>query len=90
MSQYIWKTEKYEFKTGWDRPLEYYFLVVEHINQKKKKKTPLFSNLEFPTGPGMTLEEIEETCLRYVSALPSEIKIALQNDKIKQDLEIFF
>jgi hypothetical protein len=89
MSQYIWKTEKYEFKTGWDGPLEYYFLVVEHINQKKKKKTSLFSNLEFPTGPGMTLEEIEKTCQRYVSALPADIKTALQNDKIKQDLGLF-
>ena len=89
MSQYIWKTENYEFKTGWDRPLEYYFLVINHIDQKKKKVTPIFSNLAFPTGPGMTLEEIEETCRRYVSALPSDVKIALQNDKIIQELELF-
>ena len=89
MSQYIWKTEKYEFKTGWDRPLEYYFLVIDHIDKNKKKVTPIFSNLAYPTGPGMTLEEIEDTCRRYVSALPSGIKTAFQNDKIKQDLELF-
>ncbi len=80
MSLYTWKTKKYEFKTGWDRPLQYYFLVIENLGAKKKYKLPVFSNLSFPTGPGMTLEEIELICLRYTSALPADVKLAMQTD----------
>jgi hypothetical protein len=54
--------------------------VIDNIGPKKKYKLPIFSNLNFPTGPGMTLDEIEVICQRYLSALPDEIKTAMQND----------
>lgn len=80
MSQYAWKTREYEFLTGWDRPLKYFFLVVDFLDEGKREDDPVFSNLALPTGPAMSIPEIKETCVRYGSALPLEIESKLLGD----------
>lgn len=81
MSQYIWKNEKYEFLTGWDKPLGYHFLVIDHLDENKREDIPVFSNLDIATGPGMSIEEIKDACKNHGSALPPDVEANLVRDK---------
>ena len=81
MSQYKWANNKFEYLTGWDRPVHYFFLVIDNLDPGKQKDMPVFSNLDIPSGPGMSIEEIKTTCRQYETELPDEYESSMKKDK---------
>ena len=87
MSQYKWNFDKYEFIAGCDRPLQYFFLMVDHKDPSLQEDVPVFTNLNLPSGPGMTIEEIKGTCLLFGSALPDAIIASMLKDKEAEPMD---
>lgn len=63
MTQRTFQTDDFRVVTGWDRPLQYFFLVIYPL-QTEEPGEPIFSNL-FRRHPAMSLEEIADTLHRY-------------------------
>jgi hypothetical protein len=65
MSQRIIHYYNVRAQAGWDRPLQYLYLVVEDT----EAETFIFSNLD-RVNPGMTISEIRTTLKRYNVPVP--------------------
>lgn len=85
MSQRIYRYKNYEIFTGWDVPLQYFFLVIEDLADDGDDY--IFSNLK-RKNPGMTLEEIQQVLTELNIPYPVELMIDLQKDKDNQDQKL--
>ncbi len=74
MSQRKFTNNGYEVLTGYDRPLNYFFLVVYKDDEKE------FSNLDF-ANPAMTLDEIDSRLRTLGIEYPTNLLADLLNDK---------
>ena len=82
MSQYKWTKGNLQFTTGWDRPLRYFFLMIETIpDPKDDVESYAFNNLDRP-DPGMDIAEIRGVCRAHGSDLPAEIEASMIKDAI--------
>jgi hypothetical protein len=79
MTQRTFQTEDFSVLTGWDRPLQYFFLVVYPL-QSEAPDEPVFSNL-FRRNPAMSLEEIAATLQRYGITAPAGLWRDLAEDQ---------
>lgn len=82
MSQRIFKTDKFEVLTGWDRPLNRFFLVIERLDAKDDDPDEgyAFDNLRLP-DPSMTLESIDVTLRRFGVIPPPTLFTDLVRDR---------
>jgi hypothetical protein len=78
MTQRTFQTEDFSVLTGWDRPLQYFFLVI-YPRQTEESDEPVFSNL-FRRNPAMSLEEIADTLQRYGITAPEGLFQDLAED----------
>jgi hypothetical protein len=79
MTQRTFQTEAFSVLTGWDRPLQYFFLVISP-RQSEDADEPVFSNL-FRPNPAMSLEEIAGTLERYGITPPAGLFRDLAEDR---------
>lgn len=56
MSQRLFTTPAYEVLTGWDRPLQYRFLVITD----RRIGEIVYSNLDDEHGPSLSLNDIRQ------------------------------
>lgn len=78
MSQRIFRDNGYEVLTGWDRPLQYFFLVIDQGD------ATVFSNLDRrnnPGGPGMSLEAIFAQLRQRNINPPETLRTDLETDR---------
>lgn len=87
VSQYTFKSTdgRFEFLAGYDRPLDYLFLVVEDLNVADGLGGQLaWSNLDprdLPTGPGMTMEQIDATVHSFGGLVPDDVREKMLADQ---------
>jgi len=74
MSQRTFTHNGMKVLTGWDRPLQYFFLVIEDSDDY------VFSNLSRP-DPRMTIPEIERTLDHFEIKYPESLFEDLLEDK---------
>jgi hypothetical protein len=79
MSRRYFGNETYEVVTGWDRPLQYHFLVISQRDDPDGE--PIFSNL-FLRHPAMTLEQIADTLKTYGITAPPTLLTDLNADAL--------
>ncbi len=72
MTQYRFTSNEKDVITGWDVPLQYYFLTI-------KGDKLLFSNLELE-DPSMTIASIVEKCGEFGIQVPEDIVQKLNQD----------
>ena len=88
MSQYRWKSpdDRYEFLAGYDRPLDYLFLVVDDLTvPEDKDERTVWSNLsrrDNPGGPGVNLRRIETVVRAFGGYVPDGVRDGLVADVI--------
>jgi hypothetical protein len=58
MSQRSFKSGKYDVLTGWDEPLQYFFLVIEDETTQEDDDEYVFSNLQDRRDPAMKVSEV--------------------------------
>lgn len=86
MTQRIWKTtDNWEVLTGWDRPLQYYFLTISRPGADGKNEY-LFDNLDDKTGltdahGGMSQAQIYGALERNLTDWPKQIMPILSYDR---------
>jgi|GEM_PF-2262101 hypothetical protein len=78
MSQYEIEFEELFAMIGWDRPLQYYFVVVW---RGSPDDSPVYSNLDDTDNDG-SLDYQIEILKRYGIGLPPEIRARLEYDRI--------
>ena len=78
MSQRVIDHEKFEFIAGWDRPLQYHFLVINDV----KSNEIVFSNLNLDS-PSMTIDEIIMVINGFGIEPEPSFKETLLNDKLQ-------
>lgn len=81
MSQRKFQHNNYAVLTGWDRPLQYHFLLIEDITTPLDDEGIVFNNLH-RRNPGMTLREIEDELNKLNIPIPPGLISDLKNDKI--------
>lgn len=70
MSQHRFRHHNYDVITGWDRPLQYFFLVVERLSGVEDEY--VYSNLNDPSLPlgAMTLTQVTAKLAELAIPLP--------------------
>ena len=91
MSQRVFKSNNFEIMTGWDRPTQSYFLVIEKNGAEEcfRNTKDFFSNL-FHTNQKMELQEVMRTLDEYKVKPPSELENDLREDCSKNIGNYFF
>lgn len=79
MSQRQFTHGKNLILTGWDRPLQYFFLVIEDMTDEDSDDY-IFTNLNLP-NPAMTLEQIKDVLSKENIAAPATLFTDLATDK---------
>ncbi len=75
-----------EVLTGYDRPLDYFWLVIDRVSGATAAHgRPLFSNLD-RKNPGMTLDEIKQTLAQYQIESPGDLLEDLVRDQHAEQL----
>lgn len=84
MSQRIFHQNNLEILTGWDCPLQYFFLCIEDrmAPDDDENEGLIFNNLR-RENPGMTLEEIKQTLIDFNIIYPDRLFVDLESDRIK-------
>ncbi len=85
MSQHIWTYKNYEVLTGWDRPLQRYFLVISLTDipeDDDETDEYVFSNLRMKNA-SMTLEEICKILERLNIPYPDNLRENLEKDEME-------
>ena len=77
MTQRSFETDTYAVLTGWDRPLQYHFLVISQRDQPDEE--PIFSNL-YLQNPAMSLEAITATMTSFGITAPPALLADLRED----------
>jgi len=80
MSQRHFGNETYDVLTGWDRPLQYHFLVISQRDRPEQE--PVFSNLDL-LNPAMTFEQIADTLHAFGIAAPPTLYTDLAQDQLE-------
>ena len=81
MSQRSHTAKGHTFLYGYDRPLRYFFLVIEDAGTGEM----IFSNLDRPgPGPGMTIEEIREEWSKH-APFPETVVGELESDREREE-----
>lgn len=76
MSQRFFKHGAFSVLTGWDRPLQYSFLTVEHPDNEY----PVYCNLDDPTLPlgamtiNQVLDKLDELGIEYPDTLRNDLR----------------
>jgi hypothetical protein len=93
MSQRIFRYQDLEVLTGWDHPLQYYFLVIESQNplppedSEEESLDPsdeyVFTNLSLP-NPAMTIQQISDKLTALNITPPRSLFEDLHCDRLKQ------
>lgn len=78
MSQNTCKANGLTFMFGWDRPLEYFFLVIF-----AEDGDVVWTNLS-RQFPGMSLDEIDETMQKYGHRLSESDRQTLIGDRLRE------
>lgn len=83
MSQRTWKTETgVEVLTGWDRPLQHFFLTIIDGETEDGEDNILFCNLDhYPFPGGMTLKQVKEKLYEFDIPRPVELLSDLSHDQ---------
>lgn len=91
MSQRVFTNGNLEVLTGWDVPLQYFFLVIEDKNAATDDPHDgyVFNNLR-RKKPGMTLEEIGEMLNNHGITFPPSLLSDLERDKRNNDQSLQF
>lgn len=76
MSQRIIKHGDKIAMTGWDAPLQYHFLTIA-----QEDGTLIFSNLDRPDHPGMSIYDIDQTLQKFGIPVPYTLEDDLDNDR---------
>jgi len=76
---------RYEVVAGWDPPLQYLFLDVFDVTKSGPWRSPrlVFSNLDLPEGPEMSIAQIHRVLEHAGIAAPKELSTALAEDRAK-------
>jgi hypothetical protein len=83
MSQRKFRTDEYEVLTGWDSPLQYFYLVIENTEGEM-----VFSNLNLP-NPALTLDQIREWFHVFEITPPPTLYTDLLTDHHNESMESF-
>jgi len=87
MSQRMFTQGNLSVFAGWDRPLKYFFVVVERVDAKDEDEDEgyVFSNLrDRPPGKaGMTLDEIRDVLKANNLTAPPTFFDDLMGDKVE-------
>lgn len=91
MSQRVFTQGNLEVLTGWDVPLQYFFLVVEnkHAATDDPHDGYVFNNLR-RKNPGMTLEEISTMLTHHGITPPLSLISDLERDRRNNDQSLQF
>lgn len=75
--------KRYEFVAGWDPPLQYHFLDVFDATKAGHWRSPriVFSNVDLPEGPEMSIGEILRVLERVGIAAPRGLASELEKDR---------
>jgi hypothetical protein len=84
MSQRRWVADQYEILTGYDRPLAYFFLVIDWHDDELQADEPVYSNLSDPDGPSLSLGQISAVLNRYGIEPPATLFADLRQDRLLQ------
>lgn len=89
MSQRTFTRGNLSVFAGWDRPLQYFFVVVERVDAKDDDEDEgyVFSNLrDRPPGKaGMTLDEIKTVLSQNNITPPTTFYADLERDRTNND-----
>lgn len=80
MSQRRFRSDEFHVLTGWDRPCQMHFLVIE----KSGADAPAYSNLSDPTLPfpgKMTVQQVFDTLDEFSIDPPDGLREALEADQ---------
>lgn len=84
MSQHVFKTRHEGFPVtvimGWDRPLHYFFLVIERDDAGDDEEAFLYSNLNEPTPFGMSLDYYQGVLARLGIGVPRQMLVEVARD----------
>ena len=78
MSQHLFKVSSQQVLCGWDRPLQGYFLVIEHDDHD----SPVYSNLYEANPHPDSFDEFLVVLARFGLNVPDGLIEALMQDKI--------
>lgn len=85
MSQHIFKTtragEPISVLLGWDRPLEYFFLVVEQLSVENNDEIYLYSNLDDPGAIDCSLDYFRQKLSELGISVPDSMFIEAESDR---------
>ena len=85
MGQLVFRQGSYEVLTGWDRPLQYFFLVIESDEDRKRPDGHYtFSNLN-RRNPSMTLAEIQDTLESWLIVSPPTLFADLERERERNE-----
>lgn len=75
--------KRYEVVAGWDPPLQYLFLDVFDVTKAGRWRSPrlVFSNLDLPEGPAMSIAQIHRVLERAGIDAPQGLASALARDR---------
>jgi len=80
MTQRCWTSGDYTIQAGWDRPLHYFYLVIDRVSTTDDD--PVYSNLTDPLrGPGLSLMDIHQILEAYQVAIPPTLFSDLAEDR---------
>lgn len=84
MSQHVFKTtldgEPVSVLLGWDRPLAYFFLVVEQLSEKNDG-IYLYSNLDDPGAVNCSLDYFRQKLSELGISVPESMFIEAESDR---------
>ena len=82
MSQRYFKNERYEVLVGWDRPLQYFFMVIQDETvPEDNDDSMVYSNQNDPEGPGLSFDRIHAVLHQFQITPPLTLWRDLQKDK---------
>ena len=73
--------ERLAIEAGWDRPLQYHFLLIFEADARGALRHISFSNLALP-DPAMTLNDITHVLHRYGIVPPTHFILDLASDQL--------
>jgi hypothetical protein len=78
LSQHYFSYQDYTILYGWDKPLQYYFLVISRPHPVTKEREYVFSNLDLE-NPAMSIEQIYEVLKGFEIPIPADLSETLIN-----------
>ncbi|GGN46547.1 MULTISPECIES: hypothetical protein [Deinococcus] len=84
MSTHTFTHGALKVQAGWDRPLQYFYLVIERLQRQQGEPTLVYCNLDDPQARfdgGLTLDQVQARLEEHHLPVPAGLLDALREDQ---------